>query len=108
MKKTALIAMFVFGMFSCQDNEEIISMVFQETFCADPWHTRNADKSDEEIILEYLSKRQLMLFDINIVEEEPAETCNACHCLSGRSIYISIYSDQQEKAEKIGFREVEN
>lgn len=108
MRKTILSVAMLLGMFSCQDSEEIILMVYKETYCADPWNTKSTDKSDEEIVIEYLLNRQIMLFDMGIVEEEPAETCNACHCLSGRSIYISILSEQQENAEKIGFREVEN
>lgn len=110
MKKTMWIAVLLLSLYSCQDDESaLLYMVYGETGCANPWDMSRDENRYIDNIRAYLYAQKVWAFSINIRNELPEgmELCDACHCWSGRNIYIRIPPDQRGEAEEIGFIEVE-
>lgn len=111
MRKIAWITVLVLGIFSCQDEEDgLLRMVYEETGCANPWQMSGDQNDYVENIRSYLFEKQVFAFSIEVRNELPEGTgvCLACYCWTGRNIYITIPPEQREKAEEIGFKEVES
>ncbi|MEK6478673.1 hypothetical protein WJR50_14100 [Catalinimonas sp. 4WD22] len=110
-----LIVLTIIG-FSCEEdlkaNRDVakIKMMKAETQCANPWERVQHENEYKDNIKAYLSSQGLNILQLEVKNELAAEAnlCMACTCWSGNNIYINILPAQKDKAEALGFKEVEN
>ncbi|WKN30080.1 hypothetical protein PZB74_14035 [Porifericola rhodea] len=109
MRRIFAIALLLCCGFSCEEvlvaNEEVIKMMYAETGCANPWEMTRDEAQYQKNIKAYLLQNNVKALNIEVLHELPEDmsVCYACHCWSGRNIYIDIASDQKNAAEKLGF-----
>jgi hypothetical protein len=84
-----------------------INMYYDQTKCADPWHTtensiNNATMDSLEL---YLLSQNISVFDISFNDESILEkTCKSCGCGTGQRIIVTCLSIDSEKLKNIGFK----
>lgn len=111
MKKLFLFLSVVFLGFSCEEQvatlekENLVSMLIEETHCANPWEQAKDDLTYKNNIKAYLESNGIAPQSVKVVDELPDNyaVCEACHCWSGDNIVITIPKSQRKKAEELGF-----
>lgn len=108
--RTKAILFLLIGFFvlfnSCDpDDEEGISMRYDETKCDNPWATL-PEEGDYLVDVRYYLEQQgitvLSIF-VSTYDENIGEGCDECSCLTGRHIVISIPTEDAYEAEDLGF-----
>lgn len=94
---------------SCDKNDELITMHFNETACANPWsqdseiHVANNDPDYQNKVEDFLKLHGIDVETIAITNDGPWSGCFSCFCTSGRRISISINEKQKALAIELGF-----
>ncbi len=113
MKKKLILglSLLVIGfIWSCQDNENpnVIEFYWEQTGCADPWAVNSnlSNKTLKSAVEEYLRNEGVVGARFTSIDVEwSGAVCLACHCKTGRWIYISAPLSQKEKLLELGFQQ---
>ncbi len=83
---------------------------WDQTKCSDPWNTGENDSETETTtaLKTYFEGLDIDVLEINFenISEEGKVSCDACPCLSGIRILISISDRNHQKVLDIGFKKV--
>ena len=102
--KTLIILLFLFFLVSCEKIPGDKAWVyFNETQCANPWPIDNS-ASTESKVQAYLETNGIQIFDNRIEIFSKGPFCEACHCSTGRKIYVLILKSDLEDILKLGFK----
>ena len=106
MKISKLVIVIFF--FSCFKEpvikDTVREYVYKQTYCADPWGYGSTDSLTGVRLLHYLDSAQLTVPLMGVLVKRVIQTgvsCQACHCISGKEIYLTgMYqtNSTQEKA----------
>ena len=106
----AFLWLMILSLTACisETEEETLQLAYQQTYCADSWDLSTQDTqqeySTENRISDYLAELNIEYESLSISAINPAETCFACHCLTGKIIYLTITNtDDESTLESIGF-----
>jgi len=105
--KFASILILAFSMTHCYKSEDGTTLRYHQTQCADPWQSSNSN-SDELVIatLRNFFETEYQI-DINAVslsfDNNIAEACRACDCLSGGIITVTVEDQFSDEFEAEGF-----
>ncbi|MBL4624447.1 MAG: hypothetical protein JKY42_04840, partial [Flavobacteriales bacterium] len=97
--------------YSCQKEKSSIDFYFDQTLCSDPWNT---GQNDSELEIEnsvkgYLKDQNIKVHDIEIDHHgDLTFVCEACHCLSGTKIIVSVDKKKIFKMKSIGLKNCKN
>lgn len=86
-----------------QDKERMV-MIHQETICRAPWIIHQNDTATSSNLKQLFKKDSVHLYKIEYTGKVRQVTCEACMCLTGRNIEITIRRQDQQKAEALGFK----
>lgn len=82
--------------------------IYSETQCSDPWSRCQilSDPQARDLCIEGFIRDSLgvQFTDFHIHTEEPAATCQACNCTSGRVIHLNADEQYEQKLLSIGFK----
>ena len=74
---------------------------YEETLCSDPWAQQVDDVQLKENVIAYLLENDIEVDDIRLWGDLFDVTCEACHCFSGRRIYVEVKAGDEEKIEAL-------
>ncbi len=95
-----------FIMNACEKITNKTWIFYDETGCSDPWGAFNMDESEKiKKIEDFLKERNVLVFEIKIVNDGTIDTCFACHCKTGRRVHSKIKDKHKEIAFAEGFYE---
>jgi len=104
--KLTCILVLAFSMMHCSKSEEKVTLIYNQTQCADPWETSSGN-TDEEIIDSIESyfdiKYGLDIEVLNISDSNNVAACFACTCPSGRVITACVDEQFSDELETEGF-----
>ena len=103
-KFLALLVFLSIVTLSCQSGSS--KMIYLETKCADIWQTKENTPTDVLIskVSDYLSQQGIEFEEIEVImNEEYAQNCEACVCMSGRVIRLSATGKHVEGLNNLGF-----
>ncbi len=108
MKKSIFFFAMLFvslAFFSCDDEDDPIIYIYQETQCADVWGTGigNTEIEVETAVGDYLTNEGIEYYSIDLEVVNQGQACLACDCLSGREISVEGDSEDQAFMENLGF-----
>jgi len=106
MKKYVLLLLIMGLLFSwscSDDNKDAVSMEFEETNCDNPWDAGPGSANYIKEVRTHIESNDITVYTIFIERFSEGEICQACNCLTGRKIVISIPESDEEKAESLGF-----
>ena len=113
MKTTCLIKFFLafFISISSCDNEIGQNLYYwDQTKCSDPWNTGENDSESKTVtaLRKYFDSLDVHVSKINFENrsKEGEVSCDACPCLSGIRILISIPDNDHQKVIDVGFKKV--
>jgi len=109
---SVLFLMMMVTAFTCRKTEReqsgYATYSYKQTQCADPWQTGSASNDNHTItnVTNYLKAAGLHVVSVQIKSEEAAAVCLACHCKSGKVIYVTSLGDDSTKAKflQLGFQ----
>lgn len=97
---------------SCTKNDpigkdEYTILYYEQTFCADVWETGSTDSITLANVAAYLNEQNLYVADLSIKQTGAAETCYACSCKTGKTIYVSTLNSADLKSAyiELGFKQ---
>jgi hypothetical protein len=97
-------------MYACSKNtlieDKYVTLSYNQTFCADPWKNLSSDSLTLVNVANYLNSYNLYIAGLNIKQVLPADSCKACTCKTGKTIYVSTFDSDSLKAKyyQIGFK----
>ncbi len=79
---------------------------YNQTYCSDPWPTGVNDSLTLKNVAHYLDSLQLYIASMQLKPEMVADSCSACNCKTGNTIYVTTFDTQKDKEiyNAIGFR----
>lgn len=95
--------LFIF--FACSKSEEIITMKYQMTQCADPWMQDAAYFNNKEAtLIKYLNDRGVQVKELRISENcADAMVCSACICIGCDLATVKINAEDEAALAALGF-----
>lgn len=100
------IALILAGGAACKkkaiNEDQYITLYYRQTFCADPWQNAATDSLTLVNISSYLQAAGAYVGGLAITYEGPAETCDACFCKTGKTIYVTTFNNAASKAKYLG------
>jgi hypothetical protein len=83
---------------------------WDQTKCSDPWNTGENDSEAKTAtaLRTYFDSLDIHVLEVNFenISEEGKVSCDACPCLSGIRILISIPNNDHQKGIDVGFKKV--
>jgi hypothetical protein len=106
MKRFIVFFVFYYGtiIISFSQNNDRIVMVYQETLCPSAWSVFQNDTATFYNLKQLFKKDSIHIFEIKYTGKLHEVTCEACLCLTGRNIEITIRRKDQKKSEALGFK----
>ncbi|MEO5893450.1 MAG: hypothetical protein ABIQ31_24570 [Ferruginibacter sp.] len=85
--------------------DEYVTLQYKQTSCADVWTSAPTDSATLKNVAAYLNSLNLYIASLNIKKVYTADACDACHCKTGKVIYVSTLNSDSLKAKygRIGF-----
>lgn len=106
-----LIFLLLVIMFACNKNDQpgknqYVTLSYKQTYCSDPWRYSGTDSLALLSVEHFLDSSGLYAAGLNITQDGTSETCLACACKTGKTIFVSTLNDTTIKAKylAIGFR----
>jgi hypothetical protein len=88
---------------SCEQSfSDKIWVYYNETQCSNPWPI-DASLSTESKVQDYLNTNGIQILDTKIITYHSGPFCEACHCSTGRKIFVLILKSDFENIQKLGF-----
>ena len=110
--KPVIFYLILLTVYSCSKKDpigkdEYANFYYEQTFCSDPWQVGSTDSITLENVAAYLDGQDLYLSDLSIKQTGVAETCYACTCKTGKTIYVSTLNSPTLKAAytDLGFKQ---
>jgi len=100
-------AVFIACIFlSCNKDDSNIWLYYKETKCSDVWNTTENNSEDEVMnaVLLYLSNQRISVSEIEVLQKENDEGCEACHCKTGRHVRVKASECHFSRLENLGFK----
>lgn len=91
---------------SCNKEKNEVDYHWKETWCSNPWNdnSNNTEEEVKSIVIEYLDSKNVKVKKIAIeYNESQAQFCEACSCLSGNNIIVTINDKYEKKLEELHF-----
>lgn len=95
---------------SCKKNQEIgndefVTLSYPQTYCSDPWPTGAGGNDSLTMVnvAHYLDSLDVYISGLTIKADNTPDTCKACTCKTGKTIYASTFKGQEEKYIAVGF-----
>jgi hypothetical protein len=88
--------------------DDLITMQYQMTQCADPWMADDGYFSDKEGTLKwFLEKKGVGVESLSITENCPdAAVCNACVCAGCDLAVVKIKEEDEAILKELGFKRI--
>ena len=109
--KIILLGFVVMSLAACKKSgrigeNEYVTLTYKQTSCADPWINAGTDSLTLINIANYLNSSGLYIASLSIKQDGPPETCLACVCKTGKTIFVSTLNSETMKAKYllVGFR----
>lgn len=85
---------------------EYTTLIYQQTFCSDPWTTAASDSLTLNNVQAYINSNNLYLAGLSIKQTSNADTCKACTCKTGKTLFVSTLNSEVLKAKyiQLGFK----
>ncbi len=113
MKTTSLIELFLAFFISISSCDHEINQgiyYWDQTKCSDPWNTgeNDSDAKTATALRTYFDSLDIHVLEVNFesLPNDGKVSCDACHCLSGMRILISIPDSDHQKGLDVGFKKV--
>jgi hypothetical protein len=101
------IFIIVFVIFSsCKKDKQLSTFYWDETGCSDPWKQVGGDTEEERkrSIENYLEELNINIEKIEFeFDSAKGEFCEACNCLTGRVIIVTVSRSDKRKMKKLEF-----
>lgn len=95
---------------SCNKEKNEIEYHWKETWCSNPWND-NSENTEAEVkafVIDYLDSEKVEVKEIVIkFNEAQAQLCEACTCLSGNNIIVTINEKDEKRLLDLGFEKYE-
>ncbi|WP_317896913.1 hypothetical protein [Aurantibacillus circumpalustris] len=93
MFRTFLVLSIIFVLISgCGKLGGVKWLHYDETFCADKWEKNVNNEKLKNNITEYLDKKGIKVFEIEIFSDITPDSCTECACKTGRRIKCKVSS----------------
>jgi hypothetical protein len=83
---------------ACTKNVSNITMIYEQTQCADKWGYGANDDETKEKLIQFLDSLRFAYSDIRFAKINPGAVCQACTCVTGgvftlktREAYVNQY-----------------
>jgi len=85
---------------------EYITLAYKQTFCSDFWTTGSNDSITINNVKRYFDSSELYIAGLDIKQDTNPDTCEACNCKTGKTIYVTTLDSDSLKAKyaRIGFK----
>jgi len=91
---------------SCKESTGKICVLYEQTYCADPWGQDNTtDEQLVENLAEYFDSLGVTLYNIGIDDNGTQQFCFACNCKSGRRFCAKVKNSDLTIVKEHGFTE---
>ena len=90
---------------SCKEQIKKTCVLYEQTYCADPWEYNTSDQQLVEGLFTYFDSLGVTLYDIGIDDNGTQPSCFACHCKSGRRYCANVKNSDLILVKKYGFVE---
>lgn len=92
--------------FSCTKKTPIqyVSLSHKQTICADLWLTGSSDSLTLVNVAHYLDSLGLYIASLLIKLDNSPESCTACTCKTGKTIYVSTFENLKDSYLTAGFQ----
>jgi len=107
MKTSILIAFITIILLGCSNDDDSsleISVLYNQTYCADPWINED-DEGLEDKINSFFEGKSIEISNLTIDNNGNQELCNACTCLSGGRIVLIVSREDLDNIKEYGFKE---
>jgi hypothetical protein len=110
---SVLLLMTLVTAFTCRKTESeedrYTTYSYKQTQCADPWQAGSGSGDSLTIVkvTNYLTAAGLHVARVQIKADDIAAVCLACQCKTGKTIYVTSFSDDSTKARflRLGFQQ---
>ena len=94
--------------FNACTSDDLITMEYQMTQCADPWMADDGYFSDKEGTLKiFLQNKGVAVESLSITENCPdAAVCNACICMGCDLAVVKVNADDEALLKELGFTRI--
>lgn len=106
LKKTQLIifaSAFIF--FNCNKSSSTKWVYFDATLCADKWGASSNNEEIKQNVSTYFSKKNIKVYDTEILADGVAQNCTDCACKSGQRIKLKVKKGDLTAIKAEGFYE---
>lgn len=107
MKKIFLFGLvLIFGIISCDKDEDINRFFWNQTKCADPWNTGENDSNEQTkiAVINFLENEQVTILDVNFDNKSPLDNlCESCGCGTGQRIIVDVEVKDSEAMANLTF-----
>jgi len=104
--KTVFLYLTIASFFSC-DKDMNVEYVYAQTYCADPWDNipqNTMELFDSQVNFEnYMSAEGVDYSTYSFEQENEAEQCEACSCLTGFIFRITASDEFETELLNLGF-----
>jgi hypothetical protein len=98
-------ALFAVLFISCNKKSHIRWVYYDETRCADKWAFTHNNEALKDNVVSYMKSKNITIYELEIFNDRPAESCGECYCKSGRRIKCKIKKSDLKDIKKEGFYE---
>jgi hypothetical protein len=86
--------------------DEYITLTYQQTYCSDRWSTAATDSLTLDNVRTYLHLNGLYISSLSMKQTANADSCKACTCKTGKTIFVSTLNSEllKERYIELGFK----
>lgn len=109
MKKYTSLIFIGIAFLSCSkdDSNEGFFVLYNQTYCSDPWGYAEDNNKLATKIKSYFKSENIEIFNLNFDNKGISEDCFACSCISGKRIIAKINKNDLDHFKEYGFQEYE-
>jgi hypothetical protein len=99
----AVLSIFIIA--GCGKAKNVKWVFYDETYCADKWEKSLNNERLKQNVTDYLEKKNIKVFEMEIFSDRTPDACQDCACKSGRRIKCKVKRSDVSDVKREGFYE---
>ncbi len=100
-----LIGLTSLGCSSDDDSSENNLVIYNQTYCSDPWESMENNRDLVDQIITYFATKNIVISNVTFDDKGTQQVCLACFCLTGKRIILEVNKNDLEAIKEYGFQE---